>query len=497
MKTFPDRFSKEYLKFLQTQLSLENLIATADFEPYDDVTRKKSKKCITINFCGLAANTLLGNAIGRGCEENKDILLLKNSIAQSFKDLFNEGNLAILDKNNLYLRIRFCFSYLYSDFPVCLIKAANDDNWKYIGEGMKYDFYYNQPITKVLLEKSRIYKDQQESLQTIANIIKDNPNIDNLMNPNLIEREKVKHQLQIRFSVIPSPICVLVINNIICCDSYLYAMFPKKHEGLSLRYPISILYNTDDKQQFDSVSKHFKYLWRHDLTLFCGDGTEFDGKNYDKLSSIRDPNKIVWTDKETRIRRSKLRNSENLPTDNEKIEKWEKNLSEKFRLFTSKVILAGANDQIEEFHDQKDRLILTEEEWKKHLAMLNSKRNVLERRLRHIVVDFISYDCLSDKNKVRTKDRILNIIDTPKRSLFTDLSPEQSIEKFLWSDLTKLIVNEWSLFEKLFGDLTEFKFHARITNKRTDAHAKSADLADIALERNSYIWFEDRLREKG
>lgn len=146
--------------------------------------------------------------------------------------------------------------------------------------------------------------------------------------------------------------------------------------------------------------------------------------------------------------------------------------------------------------DIKDRLSFENyDEWADELAILNRDRNVLEKRLRQIVVNFVRMDSLANRSKGSVTERILKIIDSSKKATFANLTPEQIIERFMWTDLVKLIGKEFILFEKLFGDKVQFQFQALNVNQRTDAHAKDADRADIALQRNAIRWFEDKLRQ--
>lgn len=133
-------------------------------------------------------------------------------------------------------------------------------------------------------------------------------------------------------------------------------------------------------------------------------------------------------------------------------------------------------------------------EWADELAILNRDRNVLERQLRAIVVNFIRQDSLNNKNKGTTSERILKIIDSERRKDFNQLLPEQIIDKFNWLQLCSLIEKEWQIFECIFNDKTQFKLNYLNINDRLDAHAKEADLADVALQRKSLKWLQDKLR---
>lgn len=137
------------------------------------------------------------------------------------------------------------------------------------------------------------------------------------------------------------------------------------------------------------------------------------------------------------------------------------------------------------------------DEWADELAIINRARNVLEKKLRGIVVNFIRFDSINNKTKGSLNDRILKIVEEKERKKFKDLSAEQIIEKFLWTELTKLILKEWGLFEKIFIDKNEFSLNSSIINDRIDAHAKEAGLDDIALYKRAVAFFEDKIRLNG
>ena len=133
------------------------------------------------------------------------------------------------------------------------------------------------------------------------------------------------------------------------------------------------------------------------------------------------------------------------------------------------------------------------DDWADELAIINKRRNLLEKRLRSIVLNFIRFDALQNSQKATIKERILKIIESNSRARFSHLSPEQIIEKLFWTDITKLITKEWNLFEKVFHDKTLFSLNCSIVNDRPDAHAKEVDGADMALYRRSLKWLEDSI----
>ena len=133
-------------------------------------------------------------------------------------------------------------------------------------------------------------------------------------------------------------------------------------------------------------------------------------------------------------------------------------------------------------------------EWAEELATIGKRRNIVERQLRSIVVNFVRMDSLTKPGGVdKIKSRVLGVVPTNERRKFQHLSAQEALSRFTWQQLTKLVENEWALFDRIFGDKKGFISHSEIVNDRVDAHAKSADHADIALYRRSLGWLEERL----
>ncbi|WP_410770303.1 hypothetical protein [Fontibacillus sp. BL9] len=134
------------------------------------------------------------------------------------------------------------------------------------------------------------------------------------------------------------------------------------------------------------------------------------------------------------------------------------------------------------------------EEWSDELALIGKRRNIIEKKLRGIVLNFLRYDSLIDKQKPPVNERILKRIEEKKRKIFASIPPDEFMEKLLWTELVTIIDKEWSVFERLFSDKTQFNLNSSIINDRFDAHAKDADAADLALYRRSLTWYEDKIR---
>jgi hypothetical protein len=145
-------------------------------------------------------------------------------------------------------------------------------------------------------------------------------------------------------------------------------------------------------------------------------------------------------------------------------------------------------------HTETKHILSSATEWADELAVLGKNRNLLEKKLRGICLNFIRFDSLSNKTKGTLTERLLRIVDENIRKNYKDLSGEQIVEKFLWTDLTKLIVKEWTLFERLFNDKNQFTLNSSIINERPDAHAKDYQVEDFALYKRALNWFEEKIR---
>jgi len=132
-------------------------------------------------------------------------------------------------------------------------------------------------------------------------------------------------------------------------------------------------------------------------------------------------------------------------------------------------------------------------EWAEEIAALGKRRNLLERRLRELALNFLRFDSLTSGKASDAKDRVLSILQDNQRATLKHLSAEDVVARFLWTDLYKLVAKEWSVFSKLLGDKEIFLRNCEIINDRFDAHAKHADSADFALYRRSLSFIEDRL----
>ena len=136
---------------------------------------------------------------------------------------------------------------------------------------------------------------------------------------------------------------------------------------------------------------------------------------------------------------------------------------------------------------------VTLDDWAEDLAIVNRKRNILERKLQETALYFLTYDILHVKSKVTVADRILKAVQPGRRELLSGKSNEELIKSLLWSELYTLVGREWKLFEPIFSDRKRFLEYCEIANDRPDAHAKPIDPADFALYRRVLDWLTGKL----
>lgn len=132
-------------------------------------------------------------------------------------------------------------------------------------------------------------------------------------------------------------------------------------------------------------------------------------------------------------------------------------------------------------------------DWAENLALIGMQRNLLEKRLRQLALNFLRADALAAKKRGSTKDRILGSVQPERQAKIRPLTADDAIEQLLWTELTGLITREWPVFSSVFSDRKQFENHAAVVNIRYDAHAKEADWMDFAEYRRSVRWLSDQV----
>jgi hypothetical protein len=141
--------------------------------------------------------------------------------------------------------------------------------------------------------------------------------------------------------------------------------------------------------------------------------------------------------------------------------------------------------------EAKDQKALTD--WADDLAVISKERNLLEKRMRSFILNFIRANNVSSKQRGSTKDRLLAAIPGERKPKLNHLTPDELIEQLYWSELIRIVEREWPLFGGVFGDRRQFQLASSVVNERPDAHAKDVDGSEVALYRKYVKWLADRI----
>lgn len=132
-------------------------------------------------------------------------------------------------------------------------------------------------------------------------------------------------------------------------------------------------------------------------------------------------------------------------------------------------------------------------DWAEELALVGMRRNVLEVKLRRVVLGLIRADVLSKKGDAsQVVERVRAAVPSERRRALP-VDPDQMMDKLFWLELLALVEKEWQAMSPIFGSVPDLKSHGQVINERPDAHGKSFDAADLALWKRSLEWFESRM----
>ena len=83
-------------------------------------------------------------------------------------------------------------------------------------------------------------------------------------------------------------------------------------------------------------------------------------------------------------------------------------------------------------------------EWAEELAAISKRRNILERNLRDIALNFVRQDAvLKGKPNGDSKTGILAVMaETRRKTALRHLSAGEAIAKFNWTDIVALIIRK-------------------------------------------------------
>ncbi len=136
-------------------------------------------------------------------------------------------------------------------------------------------------------------------------------------------------------------------------------------------------------------------------------------------------------------------------------------------------------------------------EWAEDLSVVNRRRNILEKKLRGISLNFLRAEAMQSDKLQTFREDLLAMFPNNRRNVMRNLSADEIMERANWLELTNIFARKWNLFEKIFGDKKRFRENCDIVNDRQDAHAKEFDQADFALYRRALSQLEKSIEKLG
>src|SRR5258708_28069810 len=91
-------------------------------------------------------------------------------------------------------------------------------------------------------------------------------------------------------------------------------------------------------------------------------------------------------------------------------------------------------------------------EWAEELAIINRRRNTIERRLR----DFIFVALKLSSGQKKWQDSVLAGLSQERRQELRAITGDSLMNKLYWIELRNIINKNWTAFEKTFGDKNQF-----------------------------------------
>ena len=132
-------------------------------------------------------------------------------------------------------------------------------------------------------------------------------------------------------------------------------------------------------------------------------------------------------------------------------------------------------------------------EWAEELSGISYRRNVMERALRALVINFLRMSALTSRDGPSAKSLLFESVTKKRKGELEPFNLENIAEKLFWLELVDIINKNWQMFERIFGDRTAFNENAKIVNDRPDAHAKRLEPGDIAMHRRALQWLDERI----
>ncbi len=336
MKLFKNRFDKSYLSNLKKELSIQQLIKSS-FHIANPIERdgKVFDKCCRINFMGLTATTLLDI----GCNYLPD-----NTIPLQFQDVMS--NVDKLNDSGIFLEINFLFAYPYSASFLSLIQAETTTRRSSTEEPTYLmDFQTAWGVDQDVFSNSATIQNLKNSLGHLQQLM-ETPKWDT----------QTVNTVRIRFAPTEISFCMLMLNNFIYYDPYLYSKNKRMNRRLSFYSPVVQLDREKDMETIKYFEDHFRYIWDLDATMVCDDATFYIPDIPNTLKKMKFPNQVSYDKKAEYLRNQRLKQS-NLSSSDDEIRNWKFKVHHLLKHYSSDIKPAPSIETVFiacSWHDSKD-----------------------------------------------------------------------------------------------------------------------------------------------
>lgn len=149
------------------------------------------------------------------------------------------------------------------------------------------------------------------------------------------------------------------------------------------------------------------------------------------------------------------------------------------------ITIDAVSTYMENMHKMSNKVTTKEEAWKQ----ISVRRNTLEEKLRKLML----VQMTGQYGKKNVKNKLLEVIDSSRRNSIQDKEINDLVENaFFLLDVKKVIMKNWSLFEKIFIDKGKFDNFLDVINKyRVDAHAKNIIESEMLMLTIAFNWFDE------
>lgn len=284
MKNYNNLRDGLLLKRLVECLNYEHLLKTA-IPVSNSQNPEINKECI-FDFSGISALLLHD-------KNDENLLKVQDQVEKILEsqDIFNE--------KGVRLHFRFLLVFPYSAHAIARIQAETSKNRATIKEpALNINRYQVDFVDRKAFDSSFFMVRQQNFLEYIENLMDKYQLSDHSLN-----------RIVVRFVPMAVNLCLYRINDVIFSAPYLLAKDWRIDKKCVTKSPVTELNRTEDKDTFDALLDHFRYLWELPVTLNMRDATHYDPNKTYGLSRIKKPDDIDFKNKAHVIRSKQTKNN--------------------------------------------------------------------------------------------------------------------------------------------------------------------------------------------